>query len=490
MKPPHPLPGIFNSLRGQLLVSHFAVTLVGVVLVAAFAGRTLSQARIAEAEHSLEDVGFVLSNELEQPMIELLNGEADPEDISAVLDKHLSSGYPRLVVIAADGRVIMPSSAESTENDPREAVEVSEAFNGGDVHDVRLDETGREMIYGAVAIQHEGHVYGVLQLAAPMAPVREKIVATSIALIAVMIGVAVLVGGVGWWLAGQLTQPIARLTAAAGRLAEGKLDEPVTTGARAEELIRLESAFNEMAGRLQKLLADQRAFVANASHELRTPLTSVKLRAEALSSGALNDPDIAPKFVAEIETEVDRLTKMVNDLLDLSRIESGIATEQHEPIDLAQLSIEARDAFSVRADRAGVKVEVEVIGTPPPVAANESHLRRLLDNLLDNAVKYTPTDGKVTVRVGADLADARVKLEVRDTGVGIPPEQLPHIFDRFYRGEPPRHRTGPLRGREGSGLGLSIVQSIVHAYGGEVRAESAPGRGTMISVTLPVFSQH
>lgn len=480
---------LFNSLRGQLLVSHLAVTLVGVGLVAAFAGRTLVQARIAEAEHSLEDVGFLLSNELEEPVNHFLEGESDGDDeIRAALDEHLSSSYPHLAVVAADGRLILPSDAGGFEDDPGEALEVSEAFEGRDVHDIRFDEEGREMIYGAVPIQHEGRVYGVLQLAAPMAPVREKIAATLFALVAVMIGVAALVGGAGWWLAGQLTRPIARLTAAAGRLAEGRLDEPVTSGARAEELIRLETAFNDMARRLQQLIADQRAFVANASHELRTPLTSVKLRAEALSSGALADPGVAPRFIAEIESEVDRLTKMVNDLLDLSRIESGIATEEREPVDLAQLSAEARDAFSVRADRAGVAINVEIAGTPPPVAANESHLRRLLDNLLDNAVKYTPSGGSVTIRVEADPAAARVALEVRDTGAGIPPEHVPHIFDRFYRGELPPHRAGSARGREGSGLGLSIARSIVHAYGGEARAESAPGSGTTIRVALPVFS--
>ncbi|MBM4424573.1 MAG: HAMP domain-containing histidine kinase [Chloroflexi bacterium] len=488
MTRPRPrMPAMVRSLRGQLILSHLLVTLIGVALVAAFAGRNLVAASLAEAEHSLEDVGFVLSNELEEPLNHLVEGEdeSSPADVTAILDNHLSNDYPILVVVTANGQVILPSNLSTPIPDPREAVEVRGAFAGGDLHEIRLDAAGREMLFGAVPIQHEGEIYGALQLATPMAPVREKIAGTLITLAVVIASVSIAVGGAGWWLAGQLTRPLAQLTTAAEKFAEGKLDEPVASGARAAELIRLESAFNEMARRLQKLIADQRAFVANASHELRTPLTSLKLRAEALNNGALGDAEAGPRFAAEIETEVDRLTKMVNDLLDLSRIESGIATLEREAVDLAQLAAEARDAFSVRADRAGVNVTVEVNGTPPPVSANETHLRRLLDNLLDNAVKYTAHGGAVTIRVGADSANSAVTLEVIDTGVGISPERLPHVFDRFYRGGPPLYRTGPLRAREGAGLGLSIVQSIAQAYGGSVRADSPPGRGTTIAVRLP-----
>ena len=261
---------------------------------------------------------------------------------------------------------------------------------------------------------------------------------------------------------------------AAGRLAEGRLDYPVPSGGSADEIRRLEQAFNEMARRLQTTLDDQRMFVANASHELRTPLTSLKLRA-----GAYRDPEAGPKFMAEIESEIDRLTKMVNDLLDISRIESGLEAAAPEPVDLAQLAGEARDAFSARAERAGVNLIIEVEETPP-AAGNESHLRRLLDNLLDNAIRHTPTGGQVAIRVRmtTDNRPRSVTLTVSDTGAGIAPEDLPHVFERFYRG------TASAR-HGGSGLGLSIVQSIARAYGGAVSAESELGRGTAIRVALP-----
>ncbi len=489
-----------RSLRGQLLLSHFIVTLIGVALVAVFAARTLTLARIAEAEHTLEDVGFLISNELEEPLKEYDGGETKAgAGIIAILARHARIGNPDLIVIASNGQVITADGVIEPAGDLREETEVRGAFAGDDLHDIRRDATGREMLYAAIPVRHEAELYGVLQLASPMAPVREQIARALAALIGVVLAVAALVGGVAWWLAERLARPIVRLTGAAGRLAEGRLDYPVPSGRSADEIDRLEQAFNEMARRLQALLDDQRMFVANASHELRTPLTSLKLRAEALRAGAYQDPEAGPKFMAEIESEIDRLTKMVNDLLDLSRIESGLEAAAAEPVELAQLAGEARDAFSVRAERAGVKLIVAVEGTPPPAAGNESHLRRLLDNLLDNAIRHTASGGQVTIRV--EMADDRrpttddsasaarrpssivhrppsVTLTVSDTGAGIAPEYLPHVFERFYRG------AVSARGG-GSGLGLSIVQSIARAYGGAVSAESELGRGTTIRVRLP-----
>lgn len=505
-----------RTLRGQLLVSHLFITLIGVALVAIFAARTLTLARIGEAEHSLEDVGFLVSNELEEPLKEYDEGKTKAEaGISAILMRHAQRGYSDLVVITTTGQAFTASGIIKLSGDLRGETEVRGAFAGEDLHDIRRDSTGREMLYGAVPIEHESHVYGVLQLATPMAPVREQIARTLVVLIGVVLGVAALVGGVAWWLAESLARPIAHLTEAAGRMAEGRLDYPVPSGGSADEIRRLEQAFNEMTRRLQALLDDQRMFVANASHELRTPLTSLKLRAEALRAGAYQDPEAGPKFIAEIESEIDRLTKMVNDLLDLSRIESGLEAAGAEPVDLAQLAGEARDAFSVRAERTSVKLIVAVEGTPPPIAGNESHMRRLLDNLLDNAIRHTPSGGQVTIRV--EMADDRrptsderrpttddrrptaddpssltrrpssivhrppsVTLTVSDTGAGIAPEYLPHVFERFYRG------AASARGG-GSGLGLSIVQSIARAYGGAVSAESELGRGTAIRVVLPVY---
>jgi signal transduction histidine kinase len=469
-----------RSLRMRLLLSHLVVMLAGVGLVAGFAGSVLADARLAQAEHGLEDAGFILSNDLEEPLGEFMDGEAGREAVLAYL-----AGYPatrgdlELAVITVDGRVLTadPGAARAARGTP----EVEAAFRGGDVTDIRRDASGREMIYTAVPIVHEDEIFGVLRLGAPMAPVREAIARTLLALGGVVLLVALLAGALAWWLAEGLVRPLRRLTLAAGHVAEGRWDRPVPAGS-VVELASLAVAFNEMARRLRNTLANQRAFVANASHELRTPLTSVKLRVEALRDWAGQDPEVAPQFLAEIEGEVDRLARLADDLLDLSRVEANHGQHAREPVDLALLAEEARASFSVRAGRAGVALSVERDDGPLEAAGDEEQLRRLLTNLVDNAIKFTPAGGRVTLRLARTKLGAApaVKLEVADTGLGIAPEHLPHVFERFYRGEPQR----AAGQRRGSGLGLSLAGSIVAAHGGTITAESAPDQGTTMRVVL------
>ncbi|HKZ69276.1 MAG TPA: hypothetical protein VJ020_04300, partial [Anaerolineales bacterium] len=202
-----------RSLRGQLLASHFIVTLIGVALVTIFAARTLILSRIAEAEHSLEDVGFLVSNELEEPAKKYDEGKKKAVvDITAILARHARLGNPDLIVIMPDGQIITAAGVTEPPDDLREEIEVRGAFAGEDLHGIRRDSTGREMLYAAIPIQHEAELHGVLQLAAPMAPVREQIARTLVVLIGVVLGVTALVGGVAWWLAESLARPIAHLT--------------------------------------------------------------------------------------------------------------------------------------------------------------------------------------------------------------------------------------------------------------------------------------
>jgi signal transduction histidine kinase len=468
-----------TRLRTQLLLSHLLVTLAGITLIIVLTPPTLVNAPFNEAEHTLEDVGFLVSNQLEDPLKEYLKeGEAkDKDQLRAILAQFATRDQIELVIVTKQGEVITALNVVPNEEDASQAIEVRGAFNKQDIHDIRISH-GTEILYAGILIEHEDKIYGVLRLGKPMAPIREAQGRVILTLIGVALIASAAVSVIVWWTANNLTRPIAQLTLAAKRMAEGQLDQPVSTEG-AEELAQLARAFNEMAKKLNAILENQRAFVANASHELRTPLTSVKLRIEALRDGAAQDPEVGPKFMAEVESEVDRLGKMVNDLLDLSRIEADLESHARAEVDLVQLAEEARDAFSVRAGRAAVSIAVESPPQPITVQGNESQLRRLIDNLLDNAIKYTPGGGKVLLKISE--ADGDVKLSVQDSGVGIPPEELPKIFDRFYRGEsPPLHTIQ----RESSGLGLSIAHSIIRAHGGDIVAESQQGNGTTISVVF------
>ena len=290
---------------------------------------------------------------------------------------------------------------------------------------------------------------------------------------------------IGYFLARGLAGPIKNITQSAESLASGKMNSRVSLPAQPQEIQRLAEAFNNMAVRLQSHVDELRSFVANASHELRTPLTSIKLRVEALRDGALDDPPVTQRFLAEIEGEVDRLSSLVADLLDLSRIESGLDPSQRAPVDLAVVANDVAEAFRVRAERAEIELRAEIRPDLPPVLGNEEQLRRMLYNLVDNAIKYTSRSGSVTIYLEPGDRDGTVILKVSDTGFGIAPAYLPHIFERFYRVEATRPRFGPSHG---SGLGLSIAKSIAEAHGGEIGVTSQIGTGTTFWIELPTFT--
>ena len=231
--------------------------------------------------------------------------------------------------------------------------------------------------------------------------------------------------------------------------------------------------------RLRQVETTRREFVSNVSHELRTPLSSVKALAEALENGALEDPDTARDFIRRIHGEADRMSALVDELLELSRLESGQATLEMETVDVAALARGEIEAFQLRAEAAGAVLESRLPEAPALVRGERDKLRQVLVNLLDNALKFTPSGGAVTVFVRT--AAGGVEVSVRDTGAGIPAEHLPHVFERFYKVDRAR-RDG------GTGLGLAIVRHIVEAHGGTARAESREGEGTTVSVTLRAAS--
>lgn len=229
---------------------------------------------------------------------------------------------------------------------------------------------------------------------------------------------------------------------------------------------------------LRRLESLRQEFVANVSHELKTPLSAIKAYAETLSGGALNDAENSARFVQRIEEQADRLHELILDLLRLARIESG-----QQAFDIGAVELEAVVTACLAEQQAAAtakSISLTVAdGTMPlQVRADEEGLRQILNNLIDNAVKYTPSEGAVTVNWRQD--ETMAVLEVRDTGIGISAEHLPRVFERFYRADKARSRK-----LGGTGLGLSIVKHLAQSFGGGVEVESQPGVGTVFTVTVP-----
>jgi two-component system, OmpR family, phosphate regulon sensor histidine kinase PhoR len=228
--------------------------------------------------------------------------------------------------------------------------------------------------------------------------------------------------------------------------------------------------------RVRRLETVRRDFISNVSHELRTPLASLKALTETLQSGALADPEVAPRFLGRISTEVDALTQMAQELLDLSRIESGQVTLEFTSLSPKQLLLTAADRMKMQAERAHLNLHVECSEDLPNVLADKSRLEQVLVNLIHNAVKFTKPGGEVVLL--AEAVDGGVRFAVKDTGVGIPVDDIPRIFERFYRVD--KSRAGG-----GTGLGLSIVKHIMEGHKGKVWAESEEGRGSTIYFVIP-----
>jgi len=228
--------------------------------------------------------------------------------------------------------------------------------------------------------------------------------------------------------------------------------------------------------RVRKLETVRRDFISNISHELRTPLASLKALTETLQDGALSDPEAAPRFLGRMVTEVDALTQMAQELLDLSRIESGQVGLSLNPVEPKKLLQSAAERMRLQAERAGLSLRVECPDDLPRVNADEPRIEQVLVNLIHNAVKFTRPGGEITLL--GEAGEGVVRCGVKDTGMGIPAEDVPRIFERFYRVD--KSRAGG-----GTGLGLSISRHLVESHGGQIWAESIEGEGSTFYFTIP-----
>ena len=270
----------------------------------------------------------------------------------------------------------------------------------------------------------------------------------------------------------RLAVAVDDLAQAAERVAAGDYAARASTSAP-REVQPLARAFNTMAARLQETAEQRRNLLADVTHELRTPLTIIQGNLEGLLDG-IYPADEA--HLTPILDETRTLARLIDDLRTLAQAESGILRLQKELTDLAVLAHETAAAFRAQAEAAGVTLTVSLADDLPLVPADPARIREVLANLLANALRYTPAGGEVRLRVWPDPARPQVHLSVSDTGPGVPPEALPHLFERFYKSAE----------SSGMGLGLAIAKNLVTAHGGEISAHSEPGHGATLEFTLPL----
>jgi histidine kinase len=279
----------------------------------------------------------------------------------------------------------------------------------------------------------------------------------------------------------RVVEPIQEMMVASQRIADGHYNERVQIQSSAspedfDELAQLGVSFNQMASKLERTESLRRQLIADVAHELRTPLSTIKGSMEGLIDGVLPEE---PATYQQIYAEADRLQMLVNDLQELSRVEAGAIELHIQPVSVDDLIDSLRDRIGRQFEEKGVDLETKVPPEMPRVSADEDRIGQVLINLVGNALQYTPPGGVVTLSTALDSDE--VNFIIRDTGIGIPPEYLKHIFTRFYRVDKSRSRAGG-----GSGIGLTISSHLVEAHGGRIWAESAgQNRGSTFIFTLP-----
>jgi signal transduction histidine kinase len=464
------------SLRARLILAAAYLLAVVVVVLEIPLGLNIGSRAVSEFQSTVLGNSAILASQISDDVATSQPTATAPEPpagIGEAVRAAASRTESRILVVNLVGRVL----ADSQEAAPvgsvfssTERPELLAALAGRiDISRRFSDTLGTELLLVAVPILHNGGVIGAVRVSESLGAVNARVHRAWLGLAG--IGLAVIVVGLAlaWFLATTLARPVRRLEETAVRFGQGDLTaraEP--TGPK--EVATLAGSFNRMAGALSANLTAQREFVANASHQLRTPLTGIKLRLEAIEA----EGGFAGQQAAKADLEVDRLALLVDDLLELAKAASSESVG--ERVDLVDVARAAIERWTGPAIQAGKRVAAETAGSCA-VWANRDDLGHIVDNLVENSVRYTPPGTEITIAARPAESGDGPALSVRDDGPGIPDEDRERVFERFFRGSAGR-RSGP-----GTGLGMAIVAELVARWGGRIRL--ADGPGTCVEAVFP-----
>jgi heavy metal sensor kinase len=394
-----------------------------------------------------------------------------------IATRYAPENYDRFIRITRPDGTILYASGRTANFDPTGLHPLSVNEVKGDfVQKALLGDGSHVMVTVKVFQSNDGHRF-LIESGGPMAPIETIL---SHLLLSLLLGVPLLglvaVGG-GFILVGRALAPVVQIAKSAEQITLHNLNDRLPLTKTGDELEHLSLALNRMIARLSDAFEQNRRFLADASHELRTPLAAWRGEMESVVEQTRGLPELRDRAGSALE-EVDRLAKIVEALFAISRLDAGEAQQEWARFDLAPLAASTTEQMSLLAEDKGVSVSCKVQGKVS-VDGDRARIKQVVVNLLDNAIKYTPSGGSINLDVSAH--ENKAVIEVADTGIGIPPNALPHIFERFYRVDKARSRDAG-----GAGLGLAIVKSICLAHGGQVCVESNEGLGSRFKVELPL----
>ena len=413
--------------------------------------------------------------------------ERDGESLSVVAERASKNFNVRIVLFSADQQVLLDTAGkkEPELKFPREKILPRNT-------PIVRDEKKSPWLYSIEQLPDNSYI----MVAAP----RPRFTLTNVftddfltlimqsGIIALLLSLVV-----AFFFARWIADPLQKVVLAARQMPSAQIKPVEPQGPH--EVQELTRAFNGMIARTQASQKSQREFVANVSHELKTPLTSVQGFAQAILDGTADTDESRQQAAQIIYDESARMHRMVLDLLDLARLDAGTADITMSPVNMSALLNAIAEKFTPQSQRAGVEIKVEIAGALPTISADGDRLAQVFTNLVDNALKFTPRGGVITLSAALEsdgslsdksiskLTDSRImRISVSDTGAGIPVESQAYIFDRFYQADPSR-KGGE---KHGAGLGLAIASEIVQAHGGRISVRSRLGEGTSFDVFLPL----
>jgi heavy metal sensor kinase len=468
---------MFETVRSRLTLWYVSVLAAALIAVTGFIYVLLARAlylRIDDNLHASVEVAMIsLSNDLEE--------RQDIENAARATAAELDSNQQMLAIYDEAGRLLAEEGrAKDLEITlpPIETIPTSEALlvtvaAGG-------QPNSRHRLAVRRATIEPGSVRYIIVVGSPLAPIDERLASLRV-IVGYVIPIALGIAGLGgWFLVRHSLSPVVAMADRARKIGVGNLNQRLPVANRRDELGHLAETFNELLGRLEASLTQQRQFMADASHELRTPLATARTAAAVTLQQSHRDEREYRQMLEIIERQTMRLSRIVEDMFTLARADAGNYPIRKRPMYLDELVDEVVAAARVLASTKNVTIELDA-ARGAQFEGDEDLIRRLILNLLDNSIRHTPTGS--TLRVGLERTSHAYAIAISDQGPGIPVEIQPHIFDRFYRGDAARTRGDHSDG--GAGLGLALARWIAAAHQGEVTLARSSAAGTTFAISLP-----
>ncbi len=484
-----------TSLRTRLSTSHLLVLIIGMVLAGSLTWLAVERVYLAtQRENLLAQARLTAAALGDSPVF------FEQEEIYSQTTNITPGIHTRL--LDEGGAVILgvpfPEGEDPVQVPPGEdpgyvpaedlvqRTEIQSALSGLAETAIRKVDSldGRRVLYAAAPVfDQDGNVINLVYLATPL-PLQGLPDDLTTQLIAVTLGAIILAGLIGILLARSIAQPLEILDSSAAAVSSGDFTQQTSQHAGIREVDNLNQTFNKMSSNLRFSEQAKNAFIADVTHELRTPLTVIKGTVETLEDGAMDDLDGRDRLLSSLGKESNRMIRLVNNLLTLTRADAKALNLNLKTMDLAEAARERCLALEPLAANKDLHLKVTLASQSETnacyVRADPDRISQVLDNLLDNAIRHAPVGSTITISLTTD--SGQVTCSVSDQGPGIPSEHLPFIFERFYRIESARDRSSG-----GSGLGLAIARSLIEAQGGTMRADSSVGTGTRIIFIIPAI---